>query len=129
MNLTQDTFLLYAMHSYENPHCKSMNEFKEDLSRPKYIKRLFARYLLDNELKQRLILNHIIIFRNIFGVKPAVRMLYFTIDQEFWGILTPFLISLDYIDKRIQQIDGRDIIIGDILVDKYVCEQLKDEYE
>jgi len=56
-------------------------------------------------------------------------MLYFTIDQEFWGILTPFLISLDYIDKRIQQIDGRDIIIGDILVDKYVCEQLKDEYE
>jgi len=49
MNLTQDTFLLYAMHSYENPHCKSMNEFKEDLSRPKYIKRLFARYLLDNE--------------------------------------------------------------------------------
>jgi len=106
-----------------------MNEFKEDLSRPKYIKRLFARYLLDNELKQRLILNHIIIFRNIFGVKPAVRMLYFTIDQEFWGILTPFLISLDYIDKRVQQIDGKDIIIGDILVDKYVCEQLKDEYE
>jgi uncharacterized protein YwgA len=52
--LNDDTFMLYAMKAYDNPMCKSINEFNEDLNRIKYIKRLLNRYDKRKILKERL---------------------------------------------------------------------------
>ena len=60
-------FLLYAAKHYDNPQCYDTVEFYDDLKRIKYIKRLINRYIEEGDLKERLILNHIIILNNVFG--------------------------------------------------------------
>ena len=74
--LDESNFLLYAAKHYDNPQCFDTIEFYEDLKRFKYIKRLFNRYIEDGDLKERLVLNHIVILFNLFGVKAAIRMLF-----------------------------------------------------
>ena len=56
-----------------------MSEFEEDLSRLSYVKRLIRKYKSSGDLKERLILNHIIVLTNVFGVEPAIRMLFFIV--------------------------------------------------
>ena len=93
--LTDVNLLNYAMKHYDNPECKSIEEFQEDLTRTKYIKRLFRKYKTSGELKERLLLNHIIIFYNVFGIEAATNILFFKIEEEFWPLLKTFLVFLD----------------------------------
>ena len=74
---------------------QSSLQFYEDLNRIKYIKRLFRKYKSSGELKERLILNHIIIFYNVFGIEAATNILFFKIEDEFWPLLKTFLVYLD----------------------------------
>ena len=60
-NLTEKNFLLYCASHYDNAKYASTEDFIEDLNRLKYIKKLITRYLEYGELKERLILNHIIV--------------------------------------------------------------------
>ena len=93
--LNDANLLNYAMKHYDNPECKSIEEFQEDLTRTKYIKRLFRKYKTSGELKERLLLNHIIIFYNVFGIEAATNILFFKIEEEFWPLLKTFLVFLD----------------------------------
>ena len=95
--LTDSNYVMYAMKAYENPHCMGIDEFNEDLNRTKYIKRLFRKYQRDDGLRERLILNHIIIFCNVFGVQPGVRILFHKIEPDLHSYLKTFLLYLDYI--------------------------------
>ena len=95
--LTDSNYILYAMKAYENPHCMGVEEFQEDLNRTKYIKRLFRKYQRNNVLRERLILNHIIIFCNVFGVQPGIRMLFYKMELDLHEYLKTFLLYLDYI--------------------------------
>ena len=90
-------FIMYAIKHYDNPQCKDMEEFYEDLSRIIYIKRLFNKYLNNGELKDQLILNHIITFYNVFGLEAATRILFTKIEQKYHNILKTFIIYLNYI--------------------------------
>ena len=78
--LNNDNYLLFAMKHYENPQCESIDEFHDDLNRTKYLKRLFKKYENNKILKERLILNHIIIFNNVFGVENSARILFFKLE-------------------------------------------------
>jgi len=95
--LTDSNYILYAMKAYENPHCMGVEEFQEDLNRTKYIKRLFRKYQRNNVLRERLILNHIIIFCNVFGVQPGIRMLFYKMELDLHEYLKTFLLYLDYV--------------------------------
>ena len=75
--LDDSNFLLYAASNYDNPQCYDTDEFYDDLKRFKYLKRLFNRYKETGELKERLILNHLIVIYNVFGPMPATRLLFF----------------------------------------------------
>lgn len=97
MELNERNFVIYAANHYNNPCCVDVNEFYEDLSRFKYIKRLLRRYKEKNDLKERLILNHIIIIHNMFGIKSGVSMCFYKIDEEYWPALKTFLLYLNYI--------------------------------
>ena len=94
--LTDNNYMMYAMKAYENPHCTGL----DDLNRTKYIKRLFRKYQRDDVLRERLILNHIIIFCNVFGVQPGVRMLFHKMESDLWAYLKTFLLYLEYIPKH-----------------------------
>ena len=52
--LTDKNFKLFAAQQYNNPECTDVEEFKNDLSRFKYLKRLLTRYEEHGELQERL---------------------------------------------------------------------------
>jgi hypothetical protein len=124
--LDESNFLLYAAKHYDNPQCFDTLEFYEDLKRFKYIKRLFNRYEEDGELKERLILNHIVILFNLFGVEPAVRMMFLRCKgQEH--LLKPFLITLNNLPERVYNIGVENYTIktSDISDDYYIAKALR----
>lgn len=124
-NLSDDNFLIYAMKAYDKPNC-IMSEFEEDLSRIKYVKRLIKRYKTTGELKERLILNHIIILSNVFGVEPSVRMLFFKLDKEDYDVLKTFLLFLNFMPRHINGINNNHYNSADISVDVYVGNKLRE---
>ena len=93
--LTEENFTLFAMKHYDNPHCRGVTEFNDDLKKFKYLKRLFRKYRTGGGLKERLILNHIIVIYNLFGVDAATNMLFFKIDKKYWPQLKSFLMYLN----------------------------------
>ncbi len=123
-DLNDDNFLMYAVKAYNSPHC-IMSEFEGDLKRTKYLKRLFRRYKVTKTLKERLILNHLILLYNVFGVEPATRILFFRIDEQDYDVLKTFLIYLNYMPDRVKGINGKDIISSDILIDMNVADILR----
>jgi len=103
--LNQDNFLMFAMKAYENPSCKGMEEFFEGLERIKYIKRLLNKFEKKDSLKERLILNHIIILNNVFGAEAAARILFFKLEPEYHSCLKSFLKYLQVLPNTIPELD------------------------
>jgi hypothetical protein len=98
--LTIKNFEFFAMQNYNNTECCDIAEFKEDLARFKYLKRLFRRYEVHNDLQERLILNHLIVIYNVFGIEAANRMTWFKVDEEHYQYLKPFLVFLNNLDIK-----------------------------
>ena len=124
-DLNEKNFLLYAMKEYDNPQCVQVEEFYDDLKKVKYIKRLFNQYLNEGVLKERLLLNHIIVFYNVFPVRSATRILFLKIEEEFWPILKTFLVYLSYMSEIIDPINGKTILSDDIQLDQGVVDRLR----
>ena len=115
--LTENNLFLYAAKHYYNPNFSDIEEFYKDLKRFKYIKRLANRYLDNNELSERLILNHLIVIFNSFGIEASLNMLDLKLDERHWPVIKPFLIFLKYI--RNDQYTG-------IKMDQEVINRLRD---
>lgn len=98
--LTRRNFKLFAAKHYDNPECLDIEEFNQDLSRFKYLKRLLRRYELTGDLQERLILNHVIILYNVFGIKACNKMMWYKINEEHWHYIKPFLIFLNYLPEN-----------------------------
>ena len=98
--LTPENINMFAMKHYDNPSCVDEQEFLDDMKRFKYLKRLFRKYDTSKELKMRLIINHIIILANVFGVEAATTLLFFKIEKNHWSILKSFLIFLHYMPEN-----------------------------
>ena len=124
-NLNEDNFILYAMKYYDNSQCLSEVEFHNDLKIIKYIKRLLNRYSKTGEIKERLMLNHLIMLSNVFPVPVLVRILFLKIPEEYWKELKTFLIFLKYMPEMISSINHRTIVSSDIGVDLYIAEKLR----
>lgn len=117
MNLTESTFLLYAMKHYDNPQCTEMSEFEEDIKRFQYLRKLFSRYRQDGDLKERLILNHLIVIFNVFGPQ-ATNMLFMRL-HEYHEYLKPFVMYLNYMPQLLvydDMIINADSINGDMFI-------------
>jgi hypothetical protein len=97
--LTNKNFTLFAAKNYANPQCMTTEEFEEDLQKFKYVKRLFNRYETTGELSERLILNHLIVIYNVFGIKAANHMMFHKIDKQNWPLLKTFLVYLNYLPE------------------------------
>lgn len=115
-DLRDDNFIMFAMKSYDSPNYM-ISEFEEDLKRIKYIKRLIRRYRNTGDIKERLILNHIIIMGNVFGIESTVRMLFFKHSIEDYIVLKTFLVFLNYMPKIVIGIRGTNIHSSTIGID------------
>lgn len=100
MHLSESTFLLYAMNCYDNPSCHDVAEFEEDLKRFQYLRKLFSRYKQFGELRERLILNHLIVLYNVFGHKTT-NMLFLKLEG-YHEHLKPFVDYLNYTNEYIE---------------------------
>ena len=123
--LTEDNFIMYAVKNYDNPGCSGMDEFYDDLKRFKYIKRLLRKYNVGKDLRERLILNHIIVLGNLFGVEATTKMLFFKIEKKFWSQIKTFLVFLNYMPMKVLVSHGVEIIDNDIPLDYSILENLK----
>ena len=94
---------MYAIKHYHNPSCEGMSEFNDDMKRFKYIKRLFRKYKDTGILKERLLLNHIIILNNLFGAEASSTLLFFKTEQEHWSALKGFLEFLNIMPENDMQ--------------------------
>jgi hypothetical protein len=97
ITLNEKNLPLYAAKHYYNPNFSDIEEFHEDLKRFKYIKRLINRYLETGELADRLLMNHIIIIFNVFGIEPALNMLKVKLEERHWPVVKPYIIYLNFI--------------------------------
>ena len=108
---------LFAAKYYTNPACLTTDDFYEDLAKFKYVVRLFRRYRYSGEIKERLVLNHIIGIYNVFQIQAATRMLFYKIDEELWPTLKTILIYLNYLPPS---------LYSDISIDLRIANNLKD---
>jgi len=114
--LTNSNFKLFAARHYNNSECTDIDEFIEDLNRFKYLKRLFKRYEINDDLQERLILNHIIVLYNVFGIEAANKMIWFKVEENHYSQLKTFLVFLNYLEV------GKYI---DLPLDQNIVERLR----
>jgi hypothetical protein len=123
--LTDKNFLVYAAKHYENPQYYSTEDFIEDLNRIKYIKKLITRYIESGDLKERLILNHIIILNNCFGPEALSRILYLKLKPQM-KYVKPFLVLLEILQEKIYNINDETIVYTDTIeMDETIVAKLR----
>jgi hypothetical protein len=123
-NLTNDNIMIFAMKAYDKPNC-IMSEFKEDMKRFNYLKRLFKRYRKLNELREQLVLNHLVVLYNVFGPEVATRLLFFQMSKDDYSALKTYLLFLSCMPEKVKGIKGHDIISSEIPVDMIIAEILR----
>lgn len=124
IELNNETFLMYAIKNYDNPSCSGLKEFENDLKRLRYVKRLLGRYKASGDMKERLIINHLVVLYNVFGVEAATNMLFFKIQEKFWPQLKPFLVFLNYMPESVRH-KNKIIKSSDITLDEGIVEILR----
>ena len=124
-DLNVNNVLLYCMKAYDKPNC-IMSEFKEDMKRFNYLKRLFRRYRKMDDLRERLVINHLVVVYNVFGVDVATRMLFYKISKDDYSALKTYLLFLNYMPAVVHGIKGQDIISSEIPVDMKIAEVLRE---
>lgn len=125
-NLNDDNFILYAVKFYDNNQCQNTEEFHEDLKRIKYLKKLFTRYEATGELKERLILNHLIILNNMFGPVALSRILFLKMKSQM-SQLKPFLVMLNILPEVVYSIgkEKTNYITDEIPLDPKIIDALR----
>lgn len=105
--INSDTeFLQYAFSRYDNPKLSSVEDFESDLKRFTYINTLLNRYRADKlDLKDRLIINHLIILGNCFTVSGLLDMLKYKITKENTAVCNTFLYHLGNINYSAEELD------------------------
>ena len=125
-NLTEENILLYATKAYDKPNCV-MSEFLEDMKRFNYLNKLFMRYRKYDELRERLILNHLMVLYNVFGPEAVSRLLFYKVEKEDYSALKTFLLFLNIMPEKVKGINGSDIISSYIPVDMKIANKLRAE--
>lgn len=124
IELTEENFLIYAMKHYDNPSCTGIGEFQDDLKRFRYLKRLFRKNQTSRGPRERLILNHLVVIYNLFGVEAATNMLFYKIESKFWPQLKAFLVFLNYMP--IGKVESQEISLNsyEIPIDQNILDVL-----
>ncbi len=124
--LTEENFLIYAAHNYKNASCTGTQEFLEDVKKIKYIKKLVTRYETTGELKERLILNHIIVLGNVFDPEVLCRILFLKMEPQF-GYIKPFLLTISMLTDKIVNVRKERIVdTANIVMDQHIVEKLRE---
>ena len=120
--IDNSNFLILAMKFYDNNQCFSLQEFEEDLNSFLHVKKLLNRYLIKGELKDKLIINHLIILFNLFGI-ATVDFLFHKLDKQYWNVLVTFLV---YLDRMPDEIPSMGLKLTDFQLDQVIIQRLRE---
>lgn len=123
MELTDSNYILYCAKYYDNPGCSDISEFYEDLKRIKYLKKLLTRYKNGEDLKERLILNHLIVLKNIFPAEALVKIIFLKLEK-YINYIVPFLLLLNIMPNKII-VNKKSYHIDNIVLDQKIIEILR----
>jgi hypothetical protein len=123
-NLDSENIMMYAVKAYDKPNC-IMSEFSEDMKRFNYLKRLFRRYRKHNELRERLVLNHLVVLNNVFGPEVMTRLLFYEMAESDYPQLKTYLLFLSCMPEVVRGIKGKNILSSDIEVDMEIANVLR----
>lgn len=112
----------FACRNYDNPGCVSIEEFKTDFNRIIHIDKLFHRYYEKNDLKIRLLLNHIIIMYNVFVPSACTELLFYKLKPEYRSGLKTILTYLNFMPETVVSINTFD---ADIPIDETIAKELR----
>lgn len=107
-HISEEDFVAYALSNYFSDTHINTEEFNKSLKTIIYINRLLKR---EDNINHRLILNHIIITANTFGVKPAVNMLFAKISKDRHHKIATYLFFLNYLSDKVITIDAELLTI------------------
>ncbi len=99
--INNDNFIQFALKTYSNPQCKTIDQFDEDVGKFSLIKRLLNVDKFDGEYVQ-LCLNTIVSILNVFDGLIAVEMLFFKVREENWDRLKSYLVFLQRMPEKIE---------------------------
>lgn len=122
----EGNWLLVAMKAYDNPSATSMDEFNADMKRFKYIRKLVTQYERGGELKERLVLNHVILLNNVLGPETLARLLFLKMADQM-SVIAPFMIMLNVYPEVVRAIgrEGRDYRTDEVRLDDSVIQALR----
>ena len=123
-DLSNENIMIYAMKVYDKPNC-IMSEFKEDMKRFNYLKRLFRRYSKVGEMREQLVLNHLVVLYNVLGVEASTSLLFFKMAKSDYSALKTYLLFLSCMPDVVRGIKGQDIPSSEISVDMNIAEILR----
>lgn len=123
-DLNDSNVLLYAVKCYDKPNC-IQSEFDDDYKKFRYIKRLLHRYRVTGEIKERLLLNHLILCQNVFGVEASTRILFLKINPKDYSAMKTFLLYTSAMPKIVRGIQGEDIVSSEIEIDARIASTLR----
>lgn len=106
VSLTEESFTEFCQRYYFNAECSGREEFMDDMKRIKYVKRLLQKIHKHKTLKsirERLIINHLIILKNVFGDENAARILFFRLEPRLHSYLKSFLVHLEFKISKIPE--------------------------
>ena len=72
-------------------------------------------------MKERLILNHLISFYNVFENEAATRLLFFRVGSEYHSLLKTFLVFLNRMPEQVNE----NLYSSDIRLDEKIIEILR----
>lgn len=125
VDLTEDNFEFFAIKHYDDPNCLGMQEFREDMQRFKYLNRLLNKYEECGEMRENLILNHLVVLYNLLN-DAATNLLFYRIAEKHWPILVPFLIYINRLPREIHLSSKRTIMDSDIQIDMNIVKLLRE---
>ena len=123
-DLNEANVLLYAAKCYDKPNC-IQSEFDEDYKRFRYIKRLLKKYRVTGEIKEGLLLNHLVTTQNVFGIEPSTRILFLRVEEKDYSALKTFLIFTSAMPKIVKGIRGENIFSSEIPIDGKIASILR----
>jgi hypothetical protein len=104
--ITKDTFTLIAMKAYDNPSCKTLVEFEEDISKFSNLVRLCAKE--QGAIETYLVLNSVLTLLNIFEPSECIKLMFFKVREEDWYKLKTILVYLGRMPKDIGELGVHD---------------------
>lgn len=124
IGLSEANFLIFAAKWYDNVFYDTF-EFQEDLKRFAYVKKLFNQYQKSGDLKERLIINHLVVIFNMWS-EGAIPMLFLKL-KGYESLLKTFLLYMDRMPESVVGIgiEQRTINNSDIPLDINVMNCLR----